>query len=240
MWQQQTILAVVPARGGSKGIPRKNLREVGGVSLVGRAADLIKTLTWLDDAVLSTDDDDIAAEAQHHGLAVPFRRPAALADDQASSLGMWQHAWGEAEAWSRKHYDISILLEPTSPLRRVSDIERTLEALITAQAAAAVTVSATPAHFTPEKTLRIDTAIAPGGALSPYLENDTARRQDIPPYYHRNGICYAVTRKALLNDGRILGPNTVPVIIDRPVVNIDEELEIEIAELLLKRDPANT
>lgn len=231
MWQGLTILAVVPARGGSKGIARKNMRAVGGVSLVGRVGDLLGTLDWLDDAVLSTDDDEIATEAQHHGLAVPFRRPEELATDSAGSLEMWQHAWTQAEAWSGKHYDISLLLEPTSPLRRAADIEATLAALVGTSAAAAVTVSPTPAHFTPEKTLRIDA----DGALTTYLDHDTARRQDIPPYYHRNGICYAVTRKALLDDGRILGPDTVPVIIDRPVVNIDEELEIDIAEILLGR-----
>lgn len=231
MWNDRSILAVVPARGGSKGISAKNLRQVGGVSLVGRAAQIVTELDWLDAGILSTDDDEIAREGEHYGLESPVRRPEKLASDSAGSLEMWQHAWRVAEDWRGTIFDISILLEPTSPLREAADIEATVVALIESGATSAVTVSRNPAHFTPEKTLRIDGR----GRLVSYLDTDTPTRQSIAPYYHRNGICYAVTRDALLTRGQIMGPDTVPVVIDRPVVNIDEEIELEIAEMLLAR-----
>src|SRR5687767_8473706 len=149
------ILAVVPARGGSKGIPRKNLQPVGGISLVGRAAQVIAQLPWVDAALLSTDDDEIAAEALRHGLPAPFRRPSELSGDRANSIDMWCHAWLEAEKHHSQTFDVSILLEPTSPLRTPQDVERTVLAMIEGQRGAAVTVSRTPAHFTPHKTLTI-------------------------------------------------------------------------------------
>ena len=88
-----SVLAVVPARGGSKSIPRKNLQKVGGVSLVGRAAHVARSLDWIDAAVISTDDDEITAEAVLRGLDAPFVRPADLSGDKATSVNMWRHAW---------------------------------------------------------------------------------------------------------------------------------------------------
>ena len=95
-----TVLAVIPARGGSKSIPQKNLRKVGGISLVGRAAQVAKSLSWVDKAILSTDDQKIAEEGLSYGLEVPFMRPEELAGDLSSSVDMWRHAWINSE----KHY----------------------------------------------------------------------------------------------------------------------------------------
>src|SRR5262245_25596368 len=130
MFDGRTVLAVVPARGGSKGIPKKNLREVGGVSLVGRVGDLARSLYWLNACVLSTDDAEIAEEGRRHGLDVPFFRPNDLAGDLAGSHGVWRHAWIAAEAHYGKQFDISILLEPTSPLRRGEDLTATVQVML--------------------------------------------------------------------------------------------------------------
>jgi CMP-N,N'-diacetyllegionaminic acid synthase len=229
MWRDWSVLAVVPARGGSKGIPRKNLRHVAGRSLVAHAAGIVRALSWLDCAVLSTDDEEIAAEAEANGLAAPFRRPAELASDTANSVGMWQHAWQAAEAWAGRRFDISILLEPTSPLRRAEDVEQALQALAGEGVASVMTVSRNPAHFTPEKTL----LIGEGAVVRSYLGQDTPRRQDIPAYYHRNGVCYAIRRDEFFSQGKILAEPCVAVVIDRPLVNIDDELELRLADMLL-------
>lgn len=229
MWRDWSVLAVVPARGGSKGIPRKNLRHVGGRSLVAHAAGVIKALDWLDAAVLSTDDEEIAVEAEANGLAAPFRRPAELASDTANSVGMWQHAWQAAEAWAGRQFDVSILLEPTSPLRLAGDVERAMQALAGDEIASVMTVSRNPAHFTPEKTLLVEEH----GFIRSYLGRDTPRRQDIPAYYHRNGVCYAIRRDAFFSQGKILAEPCAAVVIDRPLVNIDDELELRLADLLL-------
>jgi CMP-N,N'-diacetyllegionaminic acid synthase len=229
-----SVLAVVPARGGSKSIPRKNLKYVGGISLVGRAAQVIASLPFIDAALISTDDLEIAGEAQRHGLDAPFMRPDELSGDTATSVEMWRHAWLAAEEHYGKRFDLSVLLEPTSPLRRPDDVERTLRALIDNGAPAAATVSRTPAHYTPHKTLKINDK----GEIEFYLESGAkhALRQSIPAYYHRNGLCYAVTREHLVDDGLIIDRNAVAVVVDRQVVNIDDVFELELAEWLLERE----
>lgn len=230
------VLAVIPARGGSKSIPRKNLQKVGGVSLVGRAAGIARSLPWLDAALISTDDEEIADDARRHGLDVPFMRPDELSNDTANSKDMWRHAWLAAELHYGKRFDLSVLLEPTSPLRRQEDVERTVQALIQHEAPAAVTLSRTPAHFTPHKTLTLDERNTVGF----YLQDGArfARRQDIPDYYHRNGVCYAVRRHHLLEDNFIIERGAVAVIIERPVVNIDDSLELKLANWLLESSEA--
>ena len=229
-----TVLAVVPARGGSKSIPRKNLKKVGGVSLVGRAAQVARALPFLDAALISTDDAEIMAEAKAHGLDAPFLRPPELSGDTATSVDMWRHAWLAAEKHYGKRFDLSVLLEPTSPLRRPQDVERTLRALLDAGTPAAATVSLTPAHYTPHKTLKLNDK----GEIEFYLEGGARHslRQGIPAYYHRNGLCYAVMRAHLVDQGLIIDRNAVAVVVDRPVVNIDEMFELELAEWLLARE----
>jgi CMP-N,N'-diacetyllegionaminic acid synthase len=230
----KSVLAVVPARGGSKGIPRKNLREVAGLSLVARAAAAASVLPAIDARVLSTDDPEIAREGSRHGLDVPFMRPPELSSDTAGSADMWRHAWLAAEEHYRRQFDVSVLLEPTSPMRRPEDIERTLAALLDSGLGAAATVSPTPAHYTPHKTLTVNEA----GRLGFYLEGGArhSRRQSIPQYYHRNGLCYATTREQLVERGLIIDENAVAVIVERHVVNIDELFELDLAEWLLQRE----
>jgi CMP-N-acetylneuraminic acid synthetase len=233
-YQGYTVLAVVPARGGSKGIPGKNLKTVNGLSLVGHAGRVVSQLPWIDRALLSTDDGAIAEEGKRWGLDVPFFRPEELAGDTAGSVGMWQHAWLAAEAEYGMRFDLSVLLEPTSPLRIAADIEQTVATLIETRekCSGAATVSRTPAHYTPHKTLEIDSE----GRVRYYLENGEgfSQRQGIPPYYHRNGICYAVWRETLVDRGRILeAGHCAAVLIERHVVNIDDPVDIQLAELLL-------
>lgn len=227
-----TVLAVVPARGGSKSIPRKNLQVIRGLSLVARAGVVASGLEWLDAAVLSTDDPEIAAEGRAHGLDVPFMRPNDLSGDFATSIEMWRHAWRESERSYGRRFDLSILLEPTSPLRQPEDIERTLRTLLDGGHKAAATVSVTPAHYSPHKTLTVN-----NGTIGFYHEAGArhAIRQTIPTYFHRNGLCYAVRRSTLLDEGTIIESDCAAVIIDRPVVNIDEQFDLLLADFLLSQ-----
>ncbi len=229
-----TALAVVPARGGSKSIPRKNLCRVGGLSLVGHAAKTASALPWIDHAVLSTDDAEIAEEGRRQGLAVPFMRPDELAGDMAGSADMWRHAWLASEDDYNMRFDISLLLEPTSPLRRPEDVEKTLAALLSGDHLAAATVSPAPAHFTPHKCLTVDE----DGYIGFYLRDGAqySIRQKIPAYYFRNGVCYAVKRETIVDRRQILEEKCISVIIDRPIVNIDEPFDLELAEFLWRRE----
>ena len=229
-----SVIAVVPARGGSKSIPRKNLCVVGGVSLLARAASVARQLEWVDARVLSTDDDEMAQEGRRNGLDVPFMRPDSLAGDTATSADMWRHAWLQSEEHYQKQFDISILLEPTSPLRTADDVDRAVRTLLDRQCGCVATVSPTPAHFTPQKML----TLSGDGTIGFYVEEGSrySLRQSIPKYYHRNGLCYAVTRQHLVEQGLILERDAAAVIIERPVVNIDDPFELELAEWLLSRN----
>ncbi len=228
------VLAVVPARGGSKGIPRKNLQPAGGLSLVARAARAARSLPWIDRAILSTDDEEIAAEGRRYGLDAPFMRPESLSGDAALAVDVWRHAWLACEAHYRRRFELSVLLEPTSPLRRPEDIERTVRTLIEDGHPAAATVSPTPAHYSPHKTL----TISEKGVIGFYIQDGAKHslRQGIPQYYHRNGICYAATREQVVDKGRIIDADAAAVVIDRPVVNIDDPFELELADWLLERE----
>jgi CMP-N-acetylneuraminic acid synthetase len=229
-YQDLSVLAVIPARGGSKGIPRKNLQTIAGISLVGHAALTVKLLPWIDRAVLSTDDEEIAAEGRKYGLEVPFMRPPELASDTALSADMWKHAWLASENAFGCRFDISILLEPTSPLRTPEDMELTVKTLVSSGFDAAATVSRSPAHFTPQKCLTVDN----NGIIGFFLEggNKFSIRQKIPAYYYRNGVCYAIKRNTLINKATIIEENCKAVIISRPVVNIDDIHELKYAEYL--------
>lgn len=228
------VFALIPARGGSKGLAGKNLRTLAGRSLVEHAARVARSLEFIDRAVLSSDDPQIVRNALAAGLDVPFLRPAELASDTAKSVDVWRHAWLALEAEEQMPYDLSVLLEPTSPLRRACDIVATLERLLDSGARAAATVSRTPGHFTPHKTLtigdtgRIGFFVADGARFS--------RRQDIPTFYHRNGACYAARRETIVERRSIVDEDCAAVIVDRPLVNIDDQEDFEYAQYLMSRD----
>lgn len=233
MWQHATVVAVVPARGGSKGVPRKNLADLGGQTLVRRAIDIATSVPWIDRVVLSTDDQEIADEGRRAGIDVPALRPAELATDLASGYAVWRHAHLDAEGRSGRQFDISVLIQPTSPFRETSDIEACVNLVSSEAFDAAVTVSPTPSHFAPEKTMLVDGA----ACLRPYLSTAGFQptRQLIPTYYHLNGICYAARRDVVLDRESVFGDRTGAVVIDRPMVNIDEPLDLEIARWLWER-----
>ena len=229
-WKGRTVLAVVPARGGSKGIPRKNLCKVGGLSLIAHVARTTRALDWIDRAVLSTDDQEMAEEGRRHGLEVPFMRPDELATDGADPNEMWRHAWTESERSFDCEFDVSLLLQPTTPLRRPEEVERTVATLIEGGHAAATTVCVVPADFLPQRILQL----GEDGRLSFFLPEgaEVTRRQDARPLYYRDGTCYARTRRSMIEEARDVEPDCAAVVIDRFVVNIDEPFELELAEFV--------
>src|SRR5262245_17503670 len=232
-WAGRRVLAVVPARGGSKGIPRKNLCKVGGLSLIAHAARTARALPWIDRAILTTDDEEMAEEGRLHGLEAPFLRPAELASDTANPNEMWRHAWLDAERCLGEPFDVSVLLQPTTPLRRPEEVERTVARLIEGRFQAAATVGRVPSDFLPDRCLRL----GEDGRLRFYLPQGAGvtRRQDAAPLYYRDGTCYARTRQSLIEEKRDVEPDCAAVVIDRLVVNIDEPFELELAEFMLSR-----
>lgn len=227
------VLAIVPARGGSKGIRLKNLREVGGISLVARAGILASEVEEIDRAVVSTDHEAIAAAAEAGGLSAPFRRPEALSGDRIADWDVLHHALQEMERLDDVVYDIILMLQPTSPGRTAEDVRESLRMLVAGAFDSVWTLSQTDSKSHPLKQL----TRAEDGSFG-YYDSRGAQiiaRQQLDKVYHRNGVAYAITRDCLERQRSIMGSKPGALVIDRPLVNIDTEIDLAWAEFLATR-----
>ena len=229
------ILAVCPARGGSKGIPRKNLKPFRGVPLVATVGRMVAKIPEIDRAVVSTDHDEIARVAEDSGLAAPFRRPEELSGDRIGDLEVLTNALEEMEAIDAVRYDVVLMLQPTSPLRRVEHVRDTLAMLVTDGFDAVWTVSETDSKEHPLKQLTVD---RDSGRLDYYDADGGAiiARQQLTPVYHRNGVAYAISRSCLLDQKNIKGANTGALVIPGHTVSIDTLWDLELAEYIAERE----
>lgn len=231
MYGDRRVLVVVPARGGSKGIPLKNLHPVAGRPLIWWVGDLLGQLEWVDRAVVSTDHLLIADAARQSGLDVPFMRPTALGGDRVSDLEVLAHAVHACEADAGIGYDIVVMLQPTSPLRRPEHVTACVEKLVADDLDAVWTVSPTDLKAHPLKQL----TIAADGRLE-YWDSRGAgivARQQLTPVYHRNGAAYAIARRCLIEQGSIKGQRTGAVVIDEAMISIDTLEDIRRVEEIL-------
>jgi CMP-N-acetylneuraminic acid synthetase len=227
------VLAVVPARGGSKAIPLKNLHPVGGVPMVARVGRVIAEVPLIDRAVVSTDHDEIARVAEDSSIAAPFRRPTELSGDRIGDADVLGHALLEMERLDGVTYDVVVMLQPTSPLRRPGHVTAAIEKLVNEGWDAVWTVSETDSKAHPLKQLivtddRID-YYEPAGA-------GIVARQQLSPVYHRNGVAYAVTRACLLEQKTIKGARTGAVVLDGHFVSIDTEFDVALVEWIMRRE----
>jgi CMP-N-acetylneuraminic acid synthetase len=236
MFEGRRVLVVVPARGGSKGVKLKNLREVGGVPLVALAGHVARALPWVDRAVVSTDHEGIARVAEEAGLACPFMRPV---DISGAIISDWQvliHALTEMETLDAVTYDVVIMLQPTSPGRTPEHVTATMEHLVKGGFDAVWTLSETDSKAHPLKQLNV----SPEGGLS-YYDPAGAKiiaRQQLTPFYHRNGIAYAITRDCLVDQKSIMGAKPGAVVVEGNLPNIDTELDLDWANFLIARGKA--
>lgn len=230
-------MAVVPARGGSKGIKLKNLREVGGVPLVALAARVARALPWIDLAVVSTDHPDIARVAAAEGLDASFPRPERLAGDRIADWDVLVDSLQQAEQRDGVQYDIVIMLQPTSPMRRAEHVEAVVRQLVSQDFDAVWSVSETDSKAHPLKQL----VVGAGGDMSYYdpAGANIIARQQLQPVYHRNGIAYAITRSCLLEQQTIKGRRTGAYVIDDLLVNIDTEFDLDLANFVVARAAAD-
>jgi CMP-N-acetylneuraminic acid synthetase len=221
-------LAVVPARGGSKGVPLKNIHPLLGIPLIAHAARVLSQVPAVDRAVVSTDDDSIAREALRAGLEAPFRRPDSLSGDLVSDQQVLHHALTTMESLEGARFDVVVMLQPTSPLRRPEHVMSVLEKLTGESWDAVWTVSPTDLKYHPLKQV----TVGEGGAMEYYDPRGAAiiARQQLFPVYHRNGAAYAVTRECLLEQRTIKGARTAAVILNEPMVSIDTLGDFAIAE----------
>ncbi|RJR49543.1 MAG: acylneuraminate cytidylyltransferase family protein [Desulfobacteraceae bacterium] len=227
----QEVLGVIPARGGSKGVPRKNIRPLCGVPLIAYTIRAAQACPRLSDVVVSTDDQEIQKIAVEQGASAPFLRPPELATDRALSIATVQHAVREMESRRGRSYDYVAMLQPTTPLRTADDLTEALTRLIESGADGIISIIDVD-NWHPMKMKRLL-----GDRLVDYekppVENPP--RQILPTVYMVNGAIYATKRDVLMNRGTFQGDYCLGYVMpSERSVNIDSQLDFLMAEHLLK------
>ncbi len=231
MYEGKSILAVVPARSGSKGIVNKNMYKLGDTSLIGLAGKCLNQIPWIDKKIISTDSEDYMQEGNRYFLDAPFKRTPELSSDSAGAIETIRHALIEAERIYRTSFDIVLIVEPTSPLREPEDIIKAIRLLVESGVDSVVTVSPLITKYHPAKILAMQ------NDFLYFYESRGAKivnRQSLEKLYWRNGICYVLTRDCLISKKAIFTDKTIPLIIEREIVNIDDPIELKWAEFLLE------
>jgi D-3-phosphoglycerate dehydrogenase / 2-oxoglutarate reductase len=225
-------LGVIPARGGSKSVPRKNIAPVHGKPLITYTIEAAQRSRLLTHFLVSSDDAEIMAVARQYGAPVPFIRPAELATDTAPSLPVVQHAVGEMERIHGITYDYVVLLQPTTPLRLSEDIDAALEKLAATGADSVISVCDVGAYHPARMRQIVDDRLVELPIREP---KEMARRQDLPPVYIRNGAIYAVKRDVVMLQNSMSGSDCRPYIMpEERSVNVDSKLDLLLAEILLR------
>ena len=231
--KKKRVLGVITARGGSKGLPGKNTKLLGGKPLVAWTIQAAQKSKHIDDLIISTDDAEIARISAEWGGSVPFMRPSELALDATPHLPVMQHAVTEMERRTAVMYDYAVILQPTSPFRKPEYIDETFETLMREGADSAVTVYEIDGSDHPMKIKKIE-----GSRLLAYTleEPEGARRQDLPRAYKRSSDVYAMTRACLMEKGQLYGDHVAAhVVPSRWVIDIDDELDWLVAEELARQ-----
>lgn len=230
-YRDRNVLAVVPARGGSKGIKLKNLLKINERSLIEIVANAIHECNLFTCSVVSTDHPKIALEAKRVGLDVPFIRPESISGDRIGDHDVLRHALLASEDYYRINFDIVVMLQPTSPLRTSAEVKKTIDTLIDEERDAVWTLSETDLKYHPNKAITADAE----GKISFFnlYGSSIIARQQLSPTYHRNGVAYAMTREILTDSDNLMGNNTGYVLLDREHVSIDTIADVKkIKELL--------
>ena len=222
------ILGIIPARGGSKGVPRKNIRKLAGKPLIGYAIEAAKEATLLTKFVVTTEDEEISRVAKSLGCEV-VDRPIELARDNTPSLPVIQHA----AKCDGVNYDAICLLQPTSPIRTGQDIDKACELLFTSNSDTVLSVCRIPDHYHPHWAF----VEGDSGGLQNAVQSDefATARQQLPPAYFRNGAIYVVNWTTLF-EGQTLYGNSIGYL-EMPIshhINIDTEADWQAAEAFLE------
>jgi CMP-N-acetylneuraminic acid synthetase len=204
------VLGIIPARGGSKGIPNKHTRKLAGKSILARAAKTAFESGVIDRLILSSNDAEIIGEAKKHNIETPFVRPAELAQDETAMLPVLQHAVEAFEDGSWQP-EIIVLLQATAPIRKAEHIRMAVKKLIESKADSVVSVIEIPHLFAPQKALKkgsegLEFWVSGGGEIT--------RRQQLEKSYAREGTVYAFWRATLMEADSIYGENCQPLVLD--------------------------
>lgn len=217
-------IGIIPARGGSKRLPRKNLLPVGGHPLIAHTIRAAAAATRLTDWLVTSDDDEIIGVAKRYGAPVPFKRPPELGGDAVRNTDTMIHALEFMENATGKRYDLIVLLQPTSPIRNPDHIDLAVELLWASDLPTLASVKG-PYKKRDPNLKRIDA----NGVLENYCGEKTGPNWD--PFYIYNAAIYVVRRDYLLREGSFVSSRQVPLVMDAlHSVDVDEELDLILAE----------
>lgn len=226
MFENKTILAVIAARGGSKGVPRKNIKMVGGKPLIGWMIEAAKGSSYIDRLILSSDDNEIITIATDFGCDAPFLRPKTLAADDSSISDVILHALEEVPG-----YDYVMLLQPTSPLTHTHDLDKCIEFTIASRKVA--TVSVTEPDKSPFWMFKMDEK----KRLEPLMGNQflNCRRQELPSVYIPSGAFYFAQSQWFQENRSFYSEDTTGYIVPaKRSIDIDTQFDFHLLEVLLK------
>lgn len=233
MSRKPEVMALIPARGGSKSVPRKNLLPVAGKPLIAYSIMHAKMCSSITRVVVSTDDDEIAEVARRHGAEVPFKRPAEAATDTATDLQVFQHAlgWFAEQGYSP---ELVVHLRPTGPVRQPELIEQAVQLMLETPEADALRSVGT-AEQTPYKMWRIE-----GSRLRPLMEYPghpeahSMPRQKLPAVYWQNGYVDIVRPRTILELSSMTGRTVLPFVVEGKIVELDYVEQIPALEQAVK------
>ncbi|MEF8847731.1 MAG: acylneuraminate cytidylyltransferase family protein [Candidatus Thermoplasmatota archaeon] len=228
------ILSTICARGGSKGVENKNIRELQGKPLIAYTIEYLKNWDKADTMICSTDSKEIAGYAKKYGAEVPFLRPKNLATDKTAKFPVLQHAVKVCEKHYNEKYDILVDLDPTAPIRKQEDIEKAFVKFKNSNAD--VLYSVVEARKNPYFNM-VEVDDQGYAHLSKKLEDTVVRRQDAPKVYDMNASIYIFDRDFILkNDGLHDGKEIIYVMDDISSFDIDREIDFEFIEFLLEKE----
>ncbi len=226
----KNILTIIPARGGSKGIPRKNIKLLGQIPLLAYTILAAKSSKYVNRLILSTEDDEIATIGREWGVQVPFKRPVELSTDEARAIDVIKHALIEMERIDEKKYEIIIFLEPPSPFRTPEDIDNCVNLFLDNDPSSVVSVQKAN-QYHPILMKKIEK-----GILKPIWKNEpecVPRQLYDPAAYMRNGAVYILRRENIVKN-KVYGNRIIPYIMpDERSICIDSTLEWYTAEAML-------
>ena len=227
------VLGLIPARGGSKGIPGKNITPLAGKPLLAYTCEAALGSRCLSRVLLNTDDPQIAEIGKQFGVEVPFLRTAHLAQDDTPILPVIQQTLEWLAEQDSYIPQAIMLLQPTSPLRRSAHIDAAIDIFNRKNADTVVSVLEVPHQFNPVSVMNL----TKDGCLVPYYKGPMIlRRQDKPAVFARNGPAVLVTRREVIKRGQLYGERVFPYLMGRiESLDIDEEIDIQIADYWLQK-----
>jgi N-acylneuraminate cytidylyltransferase len=232
----EQVLALIPARGGSKGIPRKNVMMLGGKPLIVHSIQQALESKFINRVVVSTDDDEIAQVALEWGAEVPFRRPAEYSQDTSPDLDAFRHALSWLSEYESYAPDLVVHLRPTGPARRVKIIDEAI-ALLASHPEADAVRSVNVAQQTPYKMWRIDAdgLLEPVVKVDGVVDSQSLPRQSLPLVYWQNGYVDVIRPRAILEKNSMWGDRALPFIVNEHLLELDYPENIPDIEAALHR-----